>query len=110
MRKGRNADHLRRRRIVAAAVFWTMLRKELIQHVEAKVRRAENAAVRKRSPDVERQLDQMVERAAQLLEIRFYVRQDRAPLRGCVTNRAAPLIERIIILRGGGVAGQEDVS
>src|SRR5882672_2745066 len=62
------------------------------------------------SPDVKRQLDQMLERAAKLLQIRFYVRKYCTPLHGRVANGTASLIQRIAILSRGRVAGKKTES
>ena len=45
--KRRNSDHLGRRRVVIAAVLRAMLGKELVHHVQAKIGRAQNAAIGK---------------------------------------------------------------
>src|SRR5262245_51087036 len=69
MRKRRNADDLGGRRIVAAAMLRAMLREKRVHHVLTEVGRTQHAPVGERSFDEERQLDQMVERGAEFLQI-----------------------------------------
>src|SRR5262245_24657358 len=52
----------------------------------------------------------MLERTAELLQIRFYVCKNCAPLRCRVANGTAPLVQRIVILSCGGVAAKKNVS
>src|SRR5688572_10370367 len=90
-------------------MFRAMLREELVDHVQAKVGRTEDAAARERSPNVEGQLDQMFERTADLLQIRLDVDQYGAPLHRRVANGTASVLRRIIVVGRGGVAGEKDV-
>src|SRR5262249_38386863 len=60
MRKRGNADDLRRRRIVIAAVLWAMPSKELIHHVLTEVGRTQYATSGKWSFHKKRKLDQVV--------------------------------------------------
>src|SRR5437763_16732309 len=87
-----------------------MLRKEFVQHVEAEIGGAENTSIGKWSLHVKCQLDQVLERAANFLQIRFDVCKDGAPLRCSVANGAASLLQRIIVLSRGRVARQKNVS
>src|SRR5215467_808254 len=87
-----------------------MLRKKFIQHIETKIGRAENATIWKWSLDVKRQFDQVLERTANLLQIRFYVRKYCSPLRCRVADGTASLMQRIVVLSRGRVAGKKNVS
>ena len=81
MRKCGNADDLRGRRVVVAALLGAMLSKELVHHVLAEVGRTQYAAVGERSFHEKRKLDQVVQRGAQFLQIGLDVRKYDAPLR-----------------------------
>jgi hypothetical protein len=65
LRKRCNPDHFRGWRVVVAAVLRAMLGKELVQHVQAKIGRAQNAAIGKWPFDEEGQPDEMIERTAE---------------------------------------------
>src|SRR5262245_54274948 len=110
MGERRNPNHLWRRRIVIATVLWTVFRKKFIQHVRTEIRGTANATIWKWSLDVKRQLDQMFERTAKFLQIRFYIREYRAPLHCGAANGTASLVQRIIILSRGRVASKKNVS
>src|SRR5262249_52359208 len=104
----RNPDDFRGRRIVGAAVFWAMLRKEFVEHVLTKVRRAQHAAVGERSLHKEGQPDQVFQRRAEFLQIGLYVGEYVVPLCRRVADGSAALLEWIIIVGGRGISGQED--
>ena len=52
----------------------------------------------------------MLERAADFLQVRFYVRKNGAPLRRGVPNSTASLFQWIVVFNRCCVAGQKDVS
>jgi hypothetical protein len=85
-----------------------MLRKERIHNVLAEVGRAQHAARGKGPFHEKRQLDQVIERAAKLLQVGFDVGQDGTPLRGRVADRAAAPVERLVVVGGRGVAGEKN--
>src|SRR5262249_7082019 len=84
MRQRGDPDHLRGWGIVGAAVLWAMLGEELVQHVLTEVGRAHRAAAGKWSFHEKGELDQVVERGAELLQVGFDIGQYGAPLRGRV--------------------------
>src|SRR4051812_15446123 len=110
MRKGSNPDYLRGRRIVVAAVLWAMLSKELVHHVLTEVGRTQYAAGGKWSLHEKRELDQMVQRGAKFLQVRFDICQYVAPLRCRVSYGTTTLFEGLVVVSGCGVASQEDKS
>src|SRR5262245_4726369 len=87
-----------------------MLGKEFVQHVLTEIRRAQYAAVGKRSLHKEGKPDQMFQRSAELLQIGLYVREDVAPLCRRVSCSATSLFEWIVVVGGCGITSQKDKS
>src|SRR4030095_10512565 len=93
-------------RVVIAAMLRAMLGKEFVQHVQPKIGRTQHAAIGKWPLHKEGQPDEIVEAAAEFLQIRLDVGENGAPLRRCIAGRAASLADRIIIVDGRRVSGK----